>query len=261
MAKKKKMKVTICLTDAETTLLNQLIERIRNHATTMLDDLKMIRDQGLYKEHGTFKQFVATVFDKSATWAYRQLQAVKVRKSIAPPPGKSIAPTSPNGDKMTEAQCRELAKAPEEDRQKVLDWATEKAEGAKLTARMLAQAVKEVAAAEPEESDIPEPEDPIARKLLPVFERAEKFNEAMSACTQLTKLCNAIKADEVAGVLFAGKGIAAQAIKDIQNVRHALKFAKPHAICPYCKGQGCEACNYTGWVGHAVYASAPEVIK
>jgi hypothetical protein len=37
--------------------------------------------------------------------------------------------------------------------------------------------------------------------------------------------------------------------------------AKPYKVCPYCQGEGCNACRGTGWVGRAVYDMAPEDLK
>jgi hypothetical protein len=98
----------------------------------------------------------------------------------------------------------------------------------------------------------------VPEHLVPVFENANKFDKAMTLCTTLTKAINELRDDQEIGVVFAGRGVAAQALKDVENVRHALKFAKPYAVCPYCKAKGCNACCETGWVGEGVYRSAPK---
>lgn len=45
---------------------------------------------------------------------------------------------------------------------------------------------------------------------------------------------------------------------DISNAKRAVKFARPYAVCGYCKGKGCEACKRTGWVPKNIYESTPE---
>jgi hypothetical protein len=45
------------------------------------------------------------------------------------------------------------------------------------------------------------------------------------------------------------------------NLRGLLRFAAPHAVCPYCKGRGCKACNEQGWVTERLYKTAPEEMR
>jgi ParB-like chromosome segregation protein Spo0J len=90
-----------------------------------------------------------------------------------------------------------------------------------------------------------------------VFERASEFDKGLSLCKQLKEIIGKISKDEVIGIHLSAKGIANGALRDVENVRSALKFARPHAVCPYCKGKGCNACFETGWVGMRVYESAP----
>ena len=44
---------------------------------------------------------------------------------------------------------------------------------------------------------------------------------------------------------------------DVNNARNALKAAAPYALCPYCKGDGCQACHARGWLGKIDYDAAP----
>ena len=50
-----------------------------------------------------------------------------------------------------------------------------------------------------------------------------------------------------------------QSATDIGNVKNALKFSAPYAICPYCwaKKKQCEACEGSGWVSKDIYDQSP----
>lgn len=84
-----------------------------------------------------------------------------------------------------------------------------------------------------------------------------------------------IRFDELAGQLRAvKKGIKAltddplgvwlhaqDVLASLENVIKAVKFARPHALCPYCKGggnKGCKTCRKSGWMPVEVYNAVPE---
>ena len=46
-----------------------------------------------------------------------------------------------------------------------------------------------------------------------------------------------------------------------ERARADLRYSAPHAVCPYCSGDGCRACKSKGWVGLAIYAAAPPEMK
>lgn len=62
--------------------------------------------------------------------------------------------------------------------------------------------------------------------------------------------------------LASGKGgerLPVQQLRiDLNNVSEALQCAVPHAVCPYCKGVGCEQCDDLGWMHRDRYAGIPE---
>ncbi len=50
------------------------------------------------------------------------------------------------------------------------------------------------------------------------------------------------------------------------NMKNAIKFSIPHAVCPYCSGDGgigskCKGCQGSGWVNKLTYQGAPEDLK
>ena len=72
-------------------------------------------------------------------------QLIADAKTIAAVDGKHASQI------LTQRQATELGKVPAEDREKVLDWAAEKADGAPLTARAIREAAAEVADQEPDD--------------------------------------------------------------------------------------------------------------
>ncbi len=55
--------------------------------------------------------------------------------------------------------------------------------------------------------------------------------------------------------------------KSLDEAHHAIKFATPYAVCPYCDGNSvncvplpkpCEPCRGSGWVNETVYRSSPK---
>ena len=53
---------------------------------------------------------------------------------------------------------------------------------------------------------------------------------------------------------------------DLKNVWNQIKYARPHAACPYCKGQqpnvqSCRACKKLGWVPQQIFKLAPAEMR
>jgi len=44
-------------------------------------------------------------------------------------------------------------------------------------------------------------------------------------------------------------------------LRGMLDGVRPHAVCPYCGGEGCRACRSRGWVNKITYQTAPSETK
>lgn len=101
---------------------------------------------------------------------------------------------------------------------------------------------------------------PVPKDLEDVFATTKGFDDAMNHCTQIKKAVNAL-IEGPAGRCLCEKAVDKQILKDLQNVRSAIAFAKPYAVCPYCKGKGCQACGDSGWVPERVFKSAPSEKK
>lgn len=44
---------------------------------------------------------------------------------------------------------------------------------------------------------------------------------------------------------------------DLRNLESEVKSARPHAICCYCNGHGCQACSNRGWLSEAKWKVVP----
>lgn len=100
----------------------------------------------------------------------------------------------------------------------------------------------------------------VPKDLEEVFAQVSGFSNVLSHCTQIKKALNALM-EGPAGRCLCEKAVDKQILKDLQNLRSAIKFATPYAVCPYCKGRGCNACGDSGWVPELVYNSAPSEKK
>jgi hypothetical protein len=120
----------------------RLCDRIVHEANNLRKLLVQLRDgKGwLTLGYSTWAELCEQEFGYSKRYANYLIQAEKVNQQVG-----TIVPA------LTESQARELGKVPAEDREKVLDWAAEKADGAPLTAKAIRAAAAEVAEGEPEE--------------------------------------------------------------------------------------------------------------
>lgn len=144
------------LTVIERRDLQRLETQIENGLKTFLQvglALKEIRDLGLYKEFGTFEQYVSKRWEHNRDWAYKLISAVEVDECIH-------LDTKPN----TESQYRELAKLEPEKIPEVWEAVTKECEetGEPPTAKKIkaiaAEIVEPFEYVEVEESEI-EPGD------------------------------------------------------------------------------------------------------
>jgi hypothetical protein len=133
------------LTTAERKALDQHERTIERGLKTFQDvgqALLAIRENRLYlAEHETFADYCRE------RWGFNDSRA---RQLIA---AAKTAETVTNVTLPNEAVAREVAKVPEEQREAVIEWATEKADGKPLTARGIKTAAAQVSEAEPEEDD------------------------------------------------------------------------------------------------------------
>lgn len=68
------------------------------------------------------------------------------------------------------------------------------------------------------------------------------------------KTLESLAKDPIAGVWLGLLNVRS----DLRNAMHHVKFGTPYAVCPYCKGRGCDACKKAGWLNQSAFQAAPE---
>jgi len=99
----------------------------------------------------------------------------------------------------------------------------------------------------------------IPERLRGDFARRQEFTTAMTQLSAIkSQVMRAIEAgDRLYADMSGGSGFQAA----IENARRELRFAAPHALCPYCRAKGCKACHGRGYVGEGVWKAAPADMK
>lgn len=103
--------------------------------------------------------------------------------------------------------------------------------------------------AQPDDDDTGPTQDALEVKL-----RTTQVIDAFAAADELALVVGLLRKakkyilDNLADSAFAKYVTCNQVARDIDNAISALKFAKPYAQCPECKGSGCEHCRDAGWL-------------
>lgn len=122
---------------------------------------------------------------------------------------------------------------------------------------------------DPAELDIPDDDvlDGLKQKppkeLVEVFKILPDIAKQRNALTQVKKWLTMTASHPGAKVL---ESVAQQVKVDIDNADRALKFARPHSVCVYCKNKmpklaNCNACKGHGWITEPVYDQAPKELR
>ncbi len=107
--------------------------------------------------------------------------------------------------------------------------------------------------------------DQVGRDLMTLdCDKADRIREAFRRRDQVTTLMSDLSQIKTFVIASAGEGdelFAALNVSafqaDLSNAYRSLRAVRPHAVCPYCGGRGCQACGDRGWVGEFVYGQAP----
>ena len=107
----------------------------------------------------------------------------------------------------------------------------------------------------------------IPAHLTDAFAARSLFDESLSMLTQLSGRVNKIfgtERDE--GNQFAECISLQELHRGLKNVRTAIKFARPYAVCGYCKGTGkragtCKGCKGHGWQTERDWETVPSDLK
>tara|TARA_R110000824_G_scaffold215443_1_gene401916 strand:+ start:282 stop:1163 length:882 start_codon:yes stop_codon:yes gene_type:complete len=113
----------------------------------------------------------------------------------------------------------------------------------------------------------PLPTDTIdARGMIVPSHLANKWNELNEEINEMVDHANALQAfvahlgDRMDGL---GADVSITAMRaDVINIVSAIQLtAKPHAICCYCGGDGCETCSNRGWLSKHMFNCVPEELR
>jgi ParB-like chromosome segregation protein Spo0J len=182
-------------------------------------------------------------------------QARKVRETAAP----EVVTAVEKGDLSLRA-AEKIAAQPVEVQKKI------------IAADDPAEALKE---AEAEDDGMPTKDRlgnplPDVAALRQAFADSEQlFGAALNHLTQLTKLAGLLKSDDdgkhPAGAAWYNKNGASLGVKkNIDDLRQVFRFARPYAVCPFCKGHGkdrlsrCLRCSGLGWLCESTFKQIPE---
>lgn len=106
-------------------------------------------------------------------------------------------------------------------------------------------------------------DQPVSEEL-PFMETAKSWPAVFSHLRDVRSWVNETMVLE-GGELLSDR--APKVVGMLSDIANMLKSAKPHALCPYCKGaaddmvDSCRACHGRGWVQRSVYDSAPDEKK
>lgn len=97
----------------------------------------------------------------------------------------------------------------------------------------------------------------------PVPDNLKQAFEVARGMKGLIYKAGEIKASvRVISEMEGGELIPLRAIEaDCSNVSNALIAAQPHAVCPVCKGNGCDMCDQLGWMHNDQYKALPEGLR
>lgn len=105
----------------------------------------------------------------------------------------------------------------------------------------------------------------LPKHLIEIFAKVGLWENVLTAIKQVAEEIKVLTAEENEEATH--KLNKQQVANDMKNLTQQIKFAIPHAVCPYCKGSGkkdgggCQCCKGVGWVVRDTYKSAPDDMK
>ncbi len=190
---------------------------------------------GLKNQYANWENYLETKHDITKNYGNRLIRAAEIK-------------TVPIGTKIkTESQARAVWRIPDVDRQAAVDAAS--ADGP-VTAQKIAKAGKRIAAAKNSE--------PVAPPSPSEQAKADEGHmmHIMNKIQVIRKELEAMALEPIGAFLHIQ-----QIDAFLVNARVAIKFARPHIDCPYCKGEKCKECRKTGWLPKDVYDRVPIELK
>jgi hypothetical protein len=255
----------------ELTALEEVIEVGLKSFVSVGLALKKIREMQLYRDSDrNFDEYCQRRWNFTKRYGNLLIESAGVAKS-------ENTPTAVVG---TVSAAKALGRVPREQRAEVLEQAA--ATTSNHVSGKPAPTASEITAAAPTPSWKPEsfatqPEDIpddfvcppemivfdsigklIPSQLRPVFQAAEDIGSEMQSVTMLKRSINARM-----GTAAAAHINTAVVIRDLDNVREALKFSLPYAVCPLCESTGyqqghrCAGCRGSGVITETGYKQLP----
>ena len=254
--------------------------------------LLRIRDERLYREvSDNFEGYCQIRWGFSRHRAYQLIEAANVVRTLGaecqtggrlltmvhnhdpdsqhdsePPAGEPPVPPPSN-----ERQARALAEVPRSRRAGVWKEAVETApRDERGKPQVTATHVRRVARDAAESSAPPEApngeEDALGREInaeeLPhVAEAFALRGEFRSLMKRISDLKGEFeRLSEGPAGAFAERNVQ-RFNAEASNLHATVRFCMPHAICPYCAGNKCDACRGSGWLPEDVYKAVPSEIR
>lgn len=216
--------------------------------------LAAIKDGKWYRDsHKTFEAYCGDKWQMGIRFAQLTIKSSDAARRIENAHNcAQVLPKLPNG-----SAARELAKLPDDQQAKAYEKAVEKSDGKAPTAKVIKEVVREML---PE----PETEKPVTKP--PKGELKANVKAAIDGAAGFKAIIRDLQAcgreiEKLAEKPHGG-GINRQACgADLNNVWRHLRFATPHAPCPYCGQKGCRACKKLGWVTLSAWNNAPKDLQ
>lgn len=118
-------------------------------------------------------------------------------------------------------------------------------------------AVETEAEADPAEiADERQGSDPDASETESVEERMKAAKKTLATLGNSVACIEAEAKDLLDNRPEASAFLSRSILSDIKNLAAAIRFAMPAQVCPYCHGEGCDACKGQGWVGKLYWDTA-----
>ena len=195
--------------------------------------LYIIKEQKLFKEAG-YKTFVAYCKEEHGIG---KSEAYRIAASYEVASEKGV-------DKST---ATALLECPKENRDEILDTATQRAGGVENVNRSLILDINDELIEDAVKNDMPDTsqvqgdlDTASVRRLLEMIRR----------CYQELKVV--IERPE-------GRHIPLSRVEtDLRNAGEAVKMSIPTRTCPVCNGSGCKLCHGTGWLPEHLYQASKE---
>lgn len=100
--------------------------------------------------------------------------------------------------------------------------------------------------------------NPISGNAAEAFRRRSEINSYLKMLSRMKSEIS--KARESGDPLYADLNLSAF-LADLGCLYRDLRFIRPHAVCGYCSGDGCNACHGRGWLSEMAYQTAPADMK